>query len=108
MLRLRNSRSVSIYFLLLRNNSLIQLHRLPRLNPGSELPRPYFNLTTSEVAAPALERDPDSEELAKIEGPKPPSGAPELNASGRPITKRERREVSVHGLLPHGALLTLN
>ncbi|KAJ6619500.1 Fcf2 pre-rRNA processing-domain-containing protein [Mycena sp. CBHHK59/15] len=69
--------------------------RIPPLNPGI-LPRPYFTLGKSRNE-PSSIRDPDVELAEKASSsyvvPAPPIPPPELTKSGKPLTKRERKEL---------------
>ncbi|KAJ7095955.1 Fcf2 pre-rRNA processing-domain-containing protein [Mycena belliarum] len=69
--------------------------KLPSLDPGV-LPRPYFTLGKRR-GGPSSMRDPDVELAEKASSlhvvPAPPIPPPELTKSGKPLTKRERKEL---------------
>ncbi|KAL0581016.1 dTDP-fucopyranose mutase [Marasmius crinis-equi] len=69
---------------------------LPPLDPGP-IPEPYFQLGKDRNEGSSL-RDPDAELADKKASilasvPAPPIRPPELSKSGKPITKRERKEL---------------
>ncbi|KAJ6512184.1 Fcf2 pre-rRNA processing-domain-containing protein [Mycena vitilis] len=68
--------------------------KIPRLDPGV-LPRPYITLGKRK-GDPSFLRDPDVELAEKASSshvvPAPPIPPPELTKSGKPLTKRERKE----------------
>ncbi|KAJ3517436.1 hypothetical protein NLJ89_g497 [Agrocybe chaxingu] len=68
---------------------------LPRLNPG-KLPSPYIKLGEgcdghSTLRDPAIELAERA--AASLLGPAPPVPPPELTSTGKPLTKRERKEL---------------
>ncbi|KAJ6584839.1 Fcf2 pre-rRNA processing-domain-containing protein [Mycena capillaripes] len=69
--------------------------KIPPLNPGV-LPRPYITLGKRR-SDPSSLRDPDVELAEKASSsyavPAPPIPPPELTKSGKPLTKRERKEL---------------
>ncbi|KAJ7758490.1 Fcf2 pre-rRNA processing-domain-containing protein [Mycena maculata] len=69
--------------------------KIPALDPGV-LPRPYFTLEKRK-SDPYTMRDPDVELAEKVSSsyvvPAPPIPPPELTKSGKPLTKRERKEL---------------
>ncbi|KAJ7696073.1 Fcf2 pre-rRNA processing-domain-containing protein [Mycena rosella] len=69
--------------------------KIPSLNPGV-LPQPYFILDKRR-GGPSSIRDPDVELAEKASSsyvvPAPPIPPPELTKSGKPLTKRERKEL---------------
>ncbi|KAF9527568.1 Fcf2 pre-rRNA processing-domain-containing protein [Crepidotus variabilis] len=72
------------------------LHPIPLLNPG-KLPLPYINLGKSRWEGPSSIRDPEVERatalMASWSIPAPPIPPPELTKSGKPLTKREKKEL---------------
>jgi hypothetical protein len=74
-------------------------HRpLPPLDPGT-LPPAYFTLGESWHDGHSSMRDPDIEKAGKASSsmavPAPPIPPPELTKSGKPLTKKQKKEVSV-------------
>ena len=70
---------------------------LPSLDPGPSLPRPYFNLGTSRTEVSSLLHDLDAESI-RLSAPSQPSAPPppsELNRDGKPMTKRQIKEVYI-------------
>lgn len=70
---------------------------LPPLDPGPSLPRPYFNLGASRTDTSSLLLDLDAESI-KLSAPSQPSAPPpppELNKDGKPLTKRQIKEVYI-------------
>ncbi|KAH6911361.1 Fcf2 pre-rRNA processing-domain-containing protein [Coprinopsis sp. MPI-PUGE-AT-0042] len=67
---------------------------LPSLDPGN-LPKPYIEVGTSK-RDPTTMRDPEVESMerksASLLIPQPPVPPPELSKSGKPLTKKERKE----------------
>ena len=89
---------------------MVHIHsRIPKLNPG-RLPVPYIT-RLKPVSGPSKGkgqesslssrlisiRDPELEKLEKatafLDGPAPPTPPPELTKSGKPLTKKQRKEV---------------
>ena len=72
------------------------LRPLPKLDPGN-LPAPYIQLGETRFDGPSSIRDPDVEFAEKVAGsmsiPAPPIPPPELTKSGKPLTKKEKKEV---------------
>ena len=72
------------------------LRPIPRLNPGT-LPAPYIKLGETRLDGPSSIRDPEVERAqyatASSSAPAPPIPPPELTKSGKPLTKREKKEV---------------
>ncbi|CAA7261366.1 unnamed protein product [Cyclocybe aegerita] len=68
---------------------------LPRLNPG-KLPSPYIKFGEGRND-PSTLRDPAIERVeratASLLGPAPPVPPPELTSSGKPLTKKQRKEL---------------
>ncbi|KAG5638261.1 hypothetical protein H0H81_001030 [Sphagnurus paluster] len=69
---------------------------LPPLDPGA-LPRSYFELGDTRFDGPSSMYDPDVE-LAEMASssravPAPPIPPPELTKSGKPLTKKEKKEL---------------
>jgi len=69
---------------------------LPRLDPG-KLPPPYIRLGKTRFDGPISIRDPDVElalaAAASHSAPAPPIPPPELTSSGKPLTKRQKKEL---------------
>ncbi|KAF9810536.1 hypothetical protein IEO21_06859 [Rhodonia placenta] len=69
---------------------------LPSLHPGS-LPSPYIVLSDSKTAGPLTIRDDDVEQAEKASSsrilPAEPAPPPELSAKGKPLTKKEKKEI---------------
>ncbi|PPQ72297.1 hypothetical protein CVT26_007128 [Gymnopilus dilepis] len=72
------------------------LKPLPKLDPGN-LPAPYIQLGETRFDGPSSIRDPDVEFAEKVAGsmsiPAPPIPPPELTKSGKPLTKKEKKEL---------------
>jgi hypothetical protein len=71
---------------------------LPPLNPG-KLPASYFDNSDRQKVGPSRLRDPEVERAEKAallaaSAPAPPEGPPELMKNGKPLTKRQKKEVS--------------
>ncbi|EDR13815.1 uncharacterized protein LACBIDRAFT_292620 [Laccaria bicolor S238N-H82] len=70
---------------------------MPSLDPGI-LPTPYFELGQSRFDGPSSIRDPDTELAEKASSsrsaPAPPIPPPELTSSGKPLTKKQKKEVA--------------
>lgn len=70
---------------------------LPSLDPG-KLPPAYFQLGESRNEGLQSIRDPDVELAEKASSirklPAPPIPPPELTKTGKPLTKKEKKEVS--------------
>ena len=78
-------------------------HRLlPPLNPGT-LPPAYFTLGESRHDGHSSMRDPDIEQAEKASSsivvPEPPIPPPELTKSGKPLTKKQKKEVGTYTIL---------
>ncbi|KAJ7069871.1 Fcf2 pre-rRNA processing-domain-containing protein [Mycena amicta] len=75
----------------------LESHKITPLNPGV-LPTPYFTLGKRKTDASSL-RDPALEAAEQASSsfvvPAPPLPPPELSKSGKPLTKRERKAVSI-------------
>ncbi|TFK40613.1 Fcf2 pre-rRNA processing-domain-containing protein [Crucibulum laeve] len=69
---------------------------LPQLNPG-KLPPPYIELGESRLDGPSSIRDPDVEIAEKASSsrtvPAPPLPPPEITKTGKPLTKKEKKEL---------------
>ncbi|KAG6850728.1 hypothetical protein H0H93_009351 [Arthromyces matolae] len=69
---------------------------LPQLDPGG-LPAPYFELGETRFDGPSSMRDPDVESAERASSsrsvPAPPVAPPELTKSGKPLTRREKKEL---------------
>ncbi|KAF5360403.1 hypothetical protein D9756_004769 [Leucocoprinus leucothites] len=69
---------------------------LPKLHPGA-LPASYLQLGEGRGEAGILVRDPEVEEVEKKSGQRatvaPPLPPPELNKSGKPLTRKEKKEL---------------
>lgn len=69
---------------------------MPSLDPGI-LPTPYFELGQSRFDGPSSIRDPDTELAEKASSsrsaPAPPIPPPELTSSGKPLTKKQKKEL---------------
>lgn len=70
---------------------------LPPLDPGPSLPRPYFNLGTSRSDVSSLLHDLGAESIEQSAPSQPsaPPPPPELNKDGKPMTKKQRKEVYI-------------
>ncbi|KDR82715.1 hypothetical protein GALMADRAFT_134283 [Galerina marginata CBS 339.88] len=68
---------------------------LPRLDPGN-LPLPYIKLGQTRLDGPSSIRDPEVEfaeqATAFSSAPAPPIPPPELTKSGKPLTKKQKKE----------------
>jgi hypothetical protein len=68
---------------------------IPSLDPG-KLPKPYIEVGKS-IHDSTVARDPDAERFESQTGsvlvPQPPIPPPELTKSGKPLTKKEKKEV---------------
>ncbi|KAF8194243.1 Fcf2 pre-rRNA processing-domain-containing protein [Pholiota molesta] len=69
---------------------------IPSLDPG-KLPAPYITLGASRFDGPSAFRDPEVERTAKAtastSAPTPPIPPEELTKSGKPLTKKEKKEL---------------
>ncbi|KAH9480483.1 rRNA-processing protein fcf2 [Psilocybe cubensis] len=69
---------------------------LPKLNPG-KLPAPYIQLGETRFDGPSSIRDPEVERTEKATAsmsvPAPPLPPAELSKSGKPLTKKERKQI---------------
>ncbi|KAG6841965.1 hypothetical protein C0991_004456 [Blastosporella zonata] len=69
---------------------------LPQLDPGT-LPPAYFELGASRHDGPSKMRDPDIELAERASSsravPAPPIAPPELTKSGKPLTRKEKKEL---------------
>ncbi|KAF8908933.1 Fcf2 pre-rRNA processing-domain-containing protein [Gymnopilus junonius] len=74
----------------------VQMCPLPKLDPG-KLPAPYIVLGETRFDGPLSIRDPEVEftqqATASTSLPAPPIPPPELTKSGKPLTKKEQREL---------------
>ncbi|KAG6918743.1 hypothetical protein DXG01_011934 [Tephrocybe rancida] len=73
-----------------------QKRPLPLLDPGV-LPSSYFELGASRFDGPSKIGDPDIESAARASSsravPTPPIAPPELTKSGKPLTRKEKKEL---------------
>lgn len=95
--RKKDGLCVSCFLILpLHHSSLPCCRPLPSLHPGS-LPSPYIVLSDSKTAGPLTIRDDDVEQAEKASSsrilPAEPAPPPELSAKGKPLTKKEKKEV---------------
>ncbi|KAK7056704.1 dTDP-fucopyranose mutase [Paramarasmius palmivorus] len=69
---------------------------LPQLDPGN-MPEPYITLGKTRNEGPSSLRDPDVERAessaSSLATPAPPIPPPELSTSGKPLTKKQRKEL---------------
>ncbi|KAG8868207.1 hypothetical protein FRB97_002626 [Tulasnella sp. 331] len=68
--------------------------KIASLDPGPSLPAPYFSVPERKIIPPKLIKDPGVEEVhrATTSAPKVLK-APELNAAGAPLTRKEQLEL---------------
>ncbi|KJA24075.1 hypothetical protein HYPSUDRAFT_53965 [Hypholoma sublateritium FD-334 SS-4] len=69
---------------------------IPALNPG-KLPAPYITFGATRFDGPSKIRDPEVERTARatasISAPAPPTPPDELTKSGKPLTKKQKKEL---------------
>ncbi|PPR05348.1 hypothetical protein CVT24_007962 [Panaeolus cyanescens] len=69
---------------------------IPKLNPGL-LPSPYIQLGENRFEGPSKVRDPAVEQLQKAASsallPAPPIPPPELTSNGKPLTKKQKKQM---------------
>ncbi|ESK95048.1 deoxynucleotidyltransferase terminal-interacting protein 2 [Moniliophthora roreri MCA 2997] len=69
---------------------------LPELDPGT-VPTPYFTLGKGRNEGPSSLRDPEIERVetstSSLDMPAPPVPPPELTKSGKPFTKKQKKEL---------------
>lgn len=100
-------RTISLRSLEINGVSFFPYRPLPPLNPG-RLPPAYFTLGESRLEGPSSMRDPGVELAEKAsssrEVPAPPIPPPELTSNGKPLTKKQKKEVSPP-CISHGRVL---
>lgn len=71
---------------------------LPTLDPGA-LPAPYIEVGSSKKPQPSKLHDVDNAQAEKVASkkkiPELPAPPPEMNKDGKPLTKKELKEVII-------------